>query len=247
MNSIKYYFNLASIVLSLSLISMVAYAANPASKEYVDQKAANLQTQINAIKTNNLQIGQYYQGGVIFYLDNAQRKGLLVAIRDADYTLSSGCTTTPGNGPYGDCFWWNGTGTQTTGAQDAHYFKGEQNTQTILAINPGSTVYPAAYVAHQYSTPQDPPGTYWYLPSQDELNELMLSVNNVPLINTTITAHAGQILPLLGSPTGIYWSSTEYAPDTLIAWAVAFTVGNVGLGLKGGAQLGVRPVRAFSY
>lgn len=197
-------------------------------------------------------IGDYYQGGVVFYLDNSiePKKGLIVALTDADYTLSPLCSKGPTNDvyelPYGACFWsLNYTGIGTTAFE---HFKGQENTSLALSLDATPTGYPAVYIAHQYKTQEDPSDAYWYLPTQAELISLWNVANQ---INKTIIAYGGQPLPLnLDLKSKLltqypYWSSTEFATS---AWVLFFGNGLLSWYFyKDTFKFAVRSVRTFTY
>ena len=98
----------------------------------------------------NLAIGQAYQGGIIFYLDSAKAHGLIAAPADQSTGIQ----------------WYNGTYT-VTGATGTAIGTGQANTKAIITAQ-GAGSYAAKLcddlVVGGYSD--------WFLPSQNELNEL---------------------------------------------------------------------------
>ncbi len=131
--------------------------------------------------THILAIGDYYQGGVVFYLDG-NGGGLICAINDQD----------GGSGIQ----WYNGSYT-TTGATETDIGTGQANTTAIID-NQGAGSY-AAKVCDNYTV-----GSYsdWFLPSKDELNEMY---QNREAINTTAQANSGSAFKFAW-----YWSSSEF-------------------------------------
>jgi len=168
------------------------------------------------------QVGDFYQGGVIFYLfvDGetgyvaGETHGLIAAVADQ----SSGIR------------WYNGSYV-TTGATGTAIGTGSANTDAIINVQVATETSYAAGLARAYTG-----GGYtdWFLPSKDELNK-MFSYKAV--INTTATANDGS-----NFATNNYWSSTEY--DDNDAWYQNFGSGSQTNNLKFYA-LNVRAVRAF--
>jgi hypothetical protein len=163
-------------------------------------------------------IGDTYQGGIIFYLDGSGG-GLIAALSDQ----SSGIQ------------WNNGTHT-ITGATGTAIGTGSSNTGLIIASQggtAGSYTY-AAGICADY-TVDDGGVTYddWFLPSQDELNEMR---QNIGQGNTSGSGNVG------GFSGSNYWSSTEV--DDSGAWKQGFVNGDPYYGNKNNPSY-VRAVRAF--
>ncbi|MDB9748825.1 DUF1566 domain-containing protein, partial [Polaribacter sp.] len=142
------------------------------------------------------QVGDFYQGGVVFHLFEegetgyvaGETHGLIAAVADQ----SSGIR------------WYNGIN-DTTGATGTAIGTGSANTDAIINVQGATETSYAAGLARAYTG-----GGYtdWFLPSKDELNK-MFSYKAV--INTTATANDGS-----NFATNYYWSSTEYDNDN--AW-----------------------------
>jgi len=124
-------------------------------------------------------IGEFYRGGVVFYIDASGTSGLICAVT----FQSSGAE-------------WGCNGTDLTDAVGRAIGTGAQNTLDIEAEC--TTAGTAADLCANLSLNgyED-----WFLPSQDELNEIYL---NQATINATVAAYGG--LPIV--PT-IYWSSSQ--------------------------------------
>ncbi len=139
--------------------------------------------------------------GIVFYITNGGLNGLEAAPSDQG-TAAWGCSGT------------------STGATGTAIGTGAANTATItgLACGAGS----AAALASSYGGGGC---TDWFLPSQDELNELYL-----------------QRAVVSGFAAGLYWSSTD--ADVTNARNQHFGTGSPGLGNKIGAVF-VRAVRSF--
>ena len=193
------------------------------SKNEVDTLIANLQTQITQITNNAISVGDFLQGGVVFYIfvdgDTGyvagETHGLIAAVQDQ----SSGIR------------WYNGINV-TTGATGTAIGTGSANTDAIINVQgPTETSY-AAGLARAYTG-----GGHidWFLPSKDELNKMYLNKN---IINTTAAANSGSDFS-----ANNYWSSTEYDSNT--AWVQYFGNGGQGYYDKVNTYVSVRAVRAF--
>jgi hypothetical protein len=175
-----------------------------------------------------LQIGDYYQGGIIFYLDGAGG-GLIAAVADVSPTQWGCVGYTPNAGTSGD------VGTGAT------------NTTAIINHCPINGI--AAQLCDAYSvTVNGVTYSDWFLPSSGELN---LMYQNKATITTSALENGGSSFTISETWTedGItyeyspYWSSSEYF--TYGAYTVdLFDNGNRLLTNKG-ATKNVRAVRAF--
>jgi len=168
-----------------------------------------------------LQVGDFYQGGVVFYLfvdgDTGyvagQTHGLIAAVADQ----SSGIR------------WYNGSFV-TTGATATAVGTGSANTDAIITAQGTIQIAYAAGLARAY----DGGGyTDWFLPSKDELNKMYLKKGD---INTTALANGGSNL------INYYWCSTEI--DINNASRQGFGYGNHGYNTKNYTNR-MRAVRAF--
>jgi len=168
-------------------------------------------------------VGDFYQGGVIFYLFEAgdtgyvagETHGLIAAVEDQ----SSGIR------------WYKGS-YSTTGATATAIGAGSANTDTIITVQGATETSYAAGLARAYTG-----GGYtdWFLPSKDELIKMYLKKGD---INTTALANGGS-----NFATVYYWSSTEAGKYD--AWIKFFSNANSqGFGDKS-FTYNVRAVRAF--
>ncbi len=150
--------------------------------------------QTTAVEKGTYSIGDFAQGGIVFWVDETGKHGLACAkvdqssnVRWAPYNQYS---RAEGNGP----------------------FAGEMNTTIIVAshVPTTDTATYAARICANYKTTENGK-TYgdWYLPSLDEL-ELMRA--NRDAINATATANGGTELYY-----GFVWSSNESSQTQ--AWA----------------------------
>ena len=96
----------------------------------------------------NLQVGQSYKGGIIFYLDASNQHGLVAAPTDQSTNSM-----------------WNTDSVATTDSYRTEVGTGDLNTDAIIKVY-GSANY-AASVCRSYKG-----GNFndWFLPSKDELN-----------------------------------------------------------------------------
>jgi hypothetical protein len=94
-------------------------------------------------------LGDTYQGGIVFYIDNTGKHGLIAAATDLSKSAS----------------WWNGSFIATSANSAAD---GSANTTKIITAQ-GNTGSYAAKLCRDYRG-----GSYsdWFLPSKDQLNML---------------------------------------------------------------------------
>jgi hypothetical protein len=125
-------------------------------------------------------VGQYKYGGVVFWVDETGKHGLVCSIEDQSNGIQ----------------WYNGVNLDTKAMREGA-FGGASNTERITEAQ-GSGAY-AAFICSQYTG-----GGYgdWYLPAKEELNQMYL---NKTIINTTANTNGGSSFA-----SNFYWSSTEY-------------------------------------
>lgn len=139
--NLKYYkmrwllTNLRHITLSLAIISNLLYGCQKDNADSTDEIT--------------LKLGDSYEGGIVFYIDDTGKHGLIAAKTDQS-------TTDP---------WWNNSWV-TTGA--VSLTDGQTNTSLIIQSQGDNGVY-AAKLCSDYSA-----GGHndWFLPSKDQLNML---------------------------------------------------------------------------
>lgn len=165
-------------------------------------------------------VGDFAQGGIVFWVDETGQHGLVAAKEDQD----------DGSGIQ----WYNGSYTDTEAHGDGVY-AGEMNTMLIIA-NQGSNSndYAAGVCANYTVTESDVTYGDWYLPSKEELN---LMYQNKEDIDATAGNNGGS-----GFASYYYWSSTEDNNNN--AWLQYFDNGGQEDALKH-APFRVRAVRAF--
>jgi hypothetical protein len=145
-------------------------------------------------------IGDFAQGGIIFWLDESGRHGLVCSKSDQD--------------PAPFCPKGIGFEDNTMAIGDGPY-SGEGNTLIILSTygygsKDGRLLPYAASVCYRYKNTEDD-STYgdWYLPSKEELDIMCL---NKELINKVALLNGGSPFKTLkGEKNGLmwYWSSTD--------------------------------------
>ena len=177
------------------------------------------------VKKDAHYIGEFYGGGVIFWLDESGDHGLICDIFD-----------------FREYQWFLGVGGEiATNARGDGIGAGEMNTAIIISrqtkdLETGNfaALRCANLVRNSYGD--------WYLPSKEELN---LIYENREIIDSTALANGGEALisdysnPLL---LPYYWSSTEF--DWFDAWGQDFESGLPFNNHKGFAHH-VRAIRAF--
>ncbi len=154
-------------------------------------------------------VGEFYGGGVVFYVwDNGQH-GLICAIEDQDgwgYGI-----------PQPTWRWYAGT-YFCTDAIGVLPLGGEMNTAIIIASTAAAGNDHARYaarVAHEYYIPftyytEEEVFGDWYLPAREEL---LLMCMNYDVIDATAIANGGSAFT-----NAYYWSSSEFDEEN--AWAI---------------------------
>ncbi|MDY0140552.1 MAG: hypothetical protein RBR97_01505 [Bacteroidales bacterium] len=169
-----------------------------ATKAYVDLLKIQIENLENYI-TSDLTIGNYYGGGIVFYIlqtgdlgyVETETHGLICDIADlndahwADY----GCYDSDVNG-----------------AEATAIGTGMQNTINIISDCQGESAYLAAELC---AISTNAGYTDWFLPSSLELNQMYISSSS---INSGALANGG--MSFISTP---YWSSTEFSNTTAIS------------------------------
>jgi hypothetical protein len=171
-----------------------------------------------SLALSRYQIGDFVQGGVVFYVDETGLHGLACNISDQSEGIR----------------WYAGTIGNTQAKGDG-LFAGEMNTAIIIAAQAGFGDDGDLRAARLCSELQDFAYGDWYLPSNVELN---LMYQNKSLINAVAIANGGS-----GFASAFYWSSTE--ANCCFAWGQHFSDGTKGYDGKNDFDSHVRAVRAF--
>ncbi|MCP4440085.1 MAG: DUF1566 domain-containing protein [Aureispira sp.] len=178
----------------------------------------------NEVNEKKYKIGDFAQGGVIFWVDETGEHGLVVTKTDQ----STGVR------------WHAGTAGSTQAKGDGT-FAGEMNTAIIIAahvaIGDDGNTY-AARICNELLVIENSIGYGdWYLPS---IFELGLIYSSLSTVNAAITSNQGTAI----NTTVSYWSSTE--GDAGGANGFAFGNGSSGFGPNKGLTTNyVRAIRAF--
>jgi len=189
------------------------------TKTALGDSTAQLRSEIPSVTTYS--VGDFAQGGIVFWVDETGEHGLVCAKTDQSagvrwYAGTYGNTQAKGGGP----------------------FAGEANTAIIIAAQVAIGDDGLTYAARICNELQITEGskTYgdWYLPSEAELN---LMYQNKATINATAAANGGSAFA-----SAYYWSSTEY--DYYYARIQNLTNGIQFYTYKDGTTR-VRAVRAF--
>lgn len=173
-------------------------------------------------------IGDFAQGGIVFWVDDSGKHGLVVSKFDVTSSVrwfsgSFGNTHAKGDGLYAGKF----NTSIIIGAQADFVING------ATSADDGDT-YAARLVNEFQATENGITYGDWYLPSKYELNLLYLNRNAV---NATATANSGEVLGATN-----YWSSNEISNTS--ASLVDLSTGNVNSALKN-AHNSVRAIRSF--
>jgi len=165
-------------------------------------------------------VGDFAQGGIVFWVDETGQHGLVCAKEDQDGG--------------GGIQWHNGSYTDTEAHGDG-ICSGEMNTMLIIANQGSNSDNYAAGVCANYTVTEGGI-TYgdWYLPSIEELN---MMYQNKGIIDPTALETGGNAFN-----SSYYWSSTEYFTNS--AWFRDFGGGSQSGGYKD-IKARVRAVRAF--
>jgi len=165
----------------------------------IQDTASQIRADIPTVTTYS--VGDFAQGGIVFWVDETGQHGLVAAKVDQNGGSS--------------IQWYNGSNTDTEAHGDGVY-AGEMNTMLIIANQGSNSNDYAAGVCANYTVTESGV-TYgdWYLPSKEELD---LMYQNMATIDATAGANGGSSFASVD-----YWSSTEYGNN--YAWRQSFDLG----------------------
>lgn len=169
-------------------------------------------------------VGDYAHGGIVIWVDETGRHGLVCAKND--------CAT--------KMRWYAGT-SGLTWSRNLYIYDGRVNTMIIIAahvaIGDDGAIYAARACNELVVTDGGKSYGDWYLPSKEELFCMILYR---PVIDASLVANGGSAL--VQTPGSFYWSSAEANTDN----AYGFIYGELSARSILKTNEGyVRPVRAF--
>lgn len=193
------------------------------TQEEIDLLEARISNLENYI-TSNLAIGDYYGGGIVFYF---------FQVGDLGYVENETHGLICNVNDFEDAHWADIQCAENniTGADGIAIGTGNQNTIDISNACQGDGAYLAAELCY-YTTNSG--FSDWFLPSQDELNQISIHKNS---INTGALANGGSSFE-----ASQYWSSTEYTATQAVSQYL--DSGDAGAQNKE-TSANVRAIRAF--
>lgn len=203
-------------------------AQDAATKAYVDL----LETQIEALNaqmntledfiTSNLEIGDFYGGGVVFHIFQDGEYGYIAGETHGLICAVNNLEPAP---------WDDNSTLYFHGANESLIGTGISNTSIMLDELQGEWENLVAYYCDQYSSNGY---TDWFIPASGGLDEIF---NHKTTINATALANGGSSFVV-----GPYWSSTEVDAENAVS--MYFDDGTAGSESKNTNRT-IRPVRKF--
>ena len=177
------------------------------------------------------QVGDYVQGGIVFYINEEEGYGLVSALEDVSEGANMGTQGTP------DGFEWGCYQEFVSGADGIYYDSGFQNTLDIVAYDcqteNGGITAAQATLNYEYDGYTD-----WFLPSKYQLEEMHFAIGGGgPLASNIGNFEIGI------TSSSAYWSSSEVNGSG--AFAIFFNTGGVQNYFEY-YSLRVRAIRAYS-
>tara|TARA_B100001741_G_scaffold43686_1_gene31787 strand:+ start:2876 stop:5104 length:2229 start_codon:yes stop_codon:yes gene_type:complete len=153
-----------------------------------------------------LQIGDYYAGGIVFYIDGSGEHGLVAS--DEDITEGQYFTE------FQSGFRWGCTGQDYTGAEGTTLYTGYQNSQFIVDFTETQNCLAQITAAEKCLSYVHNGYDDWYLPSKDALLLMWSTIGPGP------GGTSGNIGDFIVGTS--YWSSSEGDVNLNTAWSVIF-------------------------
>ncbi len=172
-------------------------------------------------------VGDFVQGGIVFWVDKTGQHGLVCAKEDQRTSNNLGAPDVVRD----VVRWWGGNASQwwvrgATQAKGNGVYAGETNTAIIMAAHlcdickPDGFTFAARVCYELQITEGGKMYSDWYLPSKDELN---LIFQNRIIIDAIAYKNGGSYF-YYGSGEHDYWSSTERS--SYHAWYQSFETGH---------------------
>lgn len=223
---------LASLLISVPIYAQVKTTVTKAPIQIKKKEISKTEIkQASAYKEPGRQliklpvVGDFVQGGIVFWVDDTGKKGLVCAKSDQSSEV-----------------WWLGVFGFTDATNDGP-FTGKENTAKIVEFREAHSTLSHPYAAGICNELQIEEGgkTYsdWYLPSKEELN-LMFQARGI--IDSVAIANGGVAFPDEG---GRYWSSTKEASGS--PWEQRFNFNGKQNTFGITNKIRVRAIRAFQF
>ena len=186
----------------------------------VDSDAFNYNSSANIDNGSCIQeyqVGDYAEGGIVFYVDSTGQRGLVSALEDIGQ-FEWGCYLQEVNGADGQAI---GTG--------------YQNTLDIVAVCSETPIAASEALAYESEGFSD-----WYLPSKDELVEMYNTIGN------SVGGNVGGFSQNLYWSSNMCTTTTgvDDIGGSKSAWHIDFTDGSIDYSNKS-SSFKVRPIRSF--
>jgi hypothetical protein len=186
----------------------------------IDENGGTSESAVWSFTSRLIQVGDFYEGGIVFYVDASGEHGLVCPKVDTNPVL-----------PELHAGWGCNNGTDINGADGTAIGTGAQNTLDILAgcdMEGIAADMCATLTLNGYSD--------WFLPSIDELGAMK---QNKEIINTYALAHGGTAF------TNAYYYSSSESNSTYALAHGFYQINNMFLVGKSNFNYPFRAVRAF--
>ena len=199
------------------IVPLVEGCTDPIAKNY--NSSANIDD--GSCLEEGCQVGDLAHGGIVFYVDETSQHGLVAALEDIGQ------------------FEWGCYGTRILGADGTAIGEGYQNTVDI--VSQGCTTENGGFTAAQAALNHESEGySDWYLPSLDELQEMLVAFGQRGGQEENI---GGLILD--GNPYLASSSMFSLYCSNCYAWTAGMPDFNSSAGVSKSNLVRVRVIRAF--